>query len=64
MRPRDLYDVIILCQDAEVLPAAAVLLDVLRQKCVFKSVEVPKWSALDGRRDDLVGGDWQRWLLR
>lgn len=55
-RPRDLYDVINLYRNVEARPAATVLLDVLRQKCAFKDMEVPKRQDLDGHRDDLVGG--------
>lgn len=55
-RPRDLYDVINLYRNAEARPPAAVLLDVLGQKCAFKGIEVPKRQDLDGHHDDLVGG--------
>lgn len=54
-RPRDLYDVVNLYRNAEARPAAAVLMDVLRQKCDFKGISVPRFNDLDGHRADLDG---------
>jgi predicted nucleotidyltransferase component of viral defense system len=54
-RPRDLYDVINLFRNTEARPAAAVLLDVLRQKCEFKGIEVPRLDDLAPHRGDLEG---------
>lgn len=54
-RPRDLYDVINLYRNAEARPSPAVLLDVLRQKCEFKGIDVPQIGDLDGHRADLEG---------
>jgi predicted nucleotidyltransferase component of viral defense system len=55
-RPRDLYDVINLFRNAEARPPAAVLLDVLRQKCEFKGIAVPVLATLAPHRPDLEGG--------
>lgn len=54
-RPRDLYDVINLFRNQEQLPTAAVLLDVLRQKCAFKGIGVPEMSTLEPHREELTG---------
>ena len=54
-RPRDLYDVINLFRNAEARPAASVLLDVLRQKCDFKDIDLPVLNALETRKSDLEG---------
>lgn len=54
-RPRDLYDVVNLYRNVEARPAAAVLMDVLRQKCDFKGIPVPRAGDLDGHRGDLEG---------
>ncbi|MHA6266340.1 nucleotidyl transferase AbiEii/AbiGii toxin family protein [Aliiroseovarius sp. CAU 1755] len=60
-RPRDLYDVINLFRNTEARPAASVLLDVLRQKCEFKGIAVPKLTDLDPHRGD-VEGAWGHML--
>jgi len=60
-RPRDLYDVINLYRNASARPAAAVLLDVLRQKCGFKSIAVPRFADLEPHRADLAAG-WENML--
>lgn len=52
-RPRDLYDVINLYRNEDARPAPSVLLDVLRQKCDFKGISVPKAEDLDPFRADL-----------
>lgn len=54
-RPRDLYDVINLFRNPEARPAASVLLDVLRQKCEFKGIDVPTLISLEQHKDDLEG---------
>jgi TonB family protein len=54
-RPRDLYDVVNLYRNVEARPAAAVLMDVLRQKCDFKGIPVPRAGDLDRYRRDLEG---------
>jgi predicted nucleotidyltransferase component of viral defense system len=60
-RPRDLYDVVNLYRNGEARPAAAVLLDVLRQKREFKGIAVPRLEDLAGHRDGLEGA-WQAML--
>lgn len=60
-RPRDLYDVINLFRNTEARPSASVLLDVLRQKCEFKGINVPRLGDLDQHRPDLEGA-WQHML--
>ncbi len=52
-RPRDLYDVVNLYRNVEARPAAAVMRDVLEQKCAFKGIAVPQNGRLDGHRTDL-----------
>jgi predicted nucleotidyltransferase component of viral defense system len=60
-RPRDLYDVINLYRNTDARPTPSVLLDVLRQKCDFRDIPVPKAADLDPFRDDLVAG-WEHML--
>jgi hypothetical protein len=60
-RPRDLYDVINLFRNGEFRAAAAVIRDVLRQKCAFKSILIPTFEALGGFRDELFG-EWGNML--
>ena len=45
-RPRDLCDVVNLYRHTDSRPTAGVLLDVLRQKCDYKSIPVPTFAAL------------------
>jgi predicted nucleotidyltransferase component of viral defense system len=45
-RPRDLYDVVNLYRHTDSRPTATVLLDVLRQKCAYKSIAVPTFETL------------------
>lgn len=60
-RPRDLYDVINLFRNGEFGAAAAVIRDVVRQKCVYKSVSFPNLEILTTFRDELVG-EWKNML--
>ena len=60
-RPRDLYDVVNLFRNAEARPNAAVLLDVLRQKCEFKNMDYPILSQLEPHRP-LLEGSWVQML--
>ncbi len=60
-RPRDLYDVISLFRHAGARPAAALLLDVLRQKCAFKGIAVPRFEDVIAHRDELAAG-WDNML--
>lgn len=52
-RPRDLYDVINLFRHTDALPAPAVLLDVVAQKCRFKGRAVPVLADFDPHREEL-----------
>lgn len=54
-RPRDLYDVVNLYRNTEARPSPSVLMDVLRQKCDFKGIAVPRAGDLDGHRNALEG---------
>jgi predicted nucleotidyltransferase component of viral defense system len=60
-RPRDLYDVVNLYRNEEARPSPSVLMDVLRQKCAFKGIAVPRAGDLDNHRDALEGS-WQPML--
>ena len=60
-RPRDLYDVINLYRNVEARPQAAVLLDVLQQKCGHRGSPVPTMADLEAHREDLEGS-WQPML--
>jgi predicted nucleotidyltransferase component of viral defense system len=52
-RPRDLYDVVNLYRHTDSRPMAAVLLDVLRQKCAHKAIPVPTFQGLLAHRETL-----------
>ena len=60
-RPRDLYDVVNLYRNAESRPQAAVLLDVLEQKCEHRGLAVPALGNLEAHKGDLEGS-WQAML--
>ena len=60
-RPRDLYDVINLFRNIEARPQAAVLNDVLQQKCAHRGIPVPTFAQLEIHRDDLEGS-WEPML--
>jgi len=60
-RPRDLYDVINLFRNGEFRAAAAVIRDVVQQKCAFKNTEFPRFEALSVFRDELVA-EWGNML--
>lgn len=60
-RPRDLYDVVNLYRHGEFHPAAARILDVLRQKCAFKGIGVPTLASLADKTDELQV-DWRNML--
>jgi hypothetical protein len=55
-RPRDLYDVINLYRNDASRPSPSVLLDVLRQKCAFKQMTVPRFADMQKYRDALEAG--------
>jgi len=52
-RPRDLYDVVNLYRHGDSRPAASVLRDVLRQKCEYKAIKVPRLADLEPHMADL-----------
>ena len=61
-RPRDLYDVVNLYRNTDARPSPSVLLDVLRQKCEFKGIPIPRTPAdLEPHRADLEGA-WDHML--
>ena len=60
-RPRDLYDVINLFRNGEFHAAAAVLRDVVQQKCNFKNIAFPRFEALAVFREELVA-EWGNML--
>ena len=60
-RPRDLYDVVNLFRDDNARPAAAVLREVLRQKCESRGIDIPVLADMEAHRSDLEGG-WQAML--
>jgi predicted nucleotidyltransferase component of viral defense system len=49
-RPRDLYDVVNLYRHIDSRPSAAVLRDVLQQKCEYKGISVPTFAGLASQR--------------
>jgi predicted nucleotidyltransferase component of viral defense system len=55
-RPRDLYDVINLFRNSGALPDAAVLRDLIAQKCAFKGISLPMIEDLHPHRDGLAAG--------
>lgn len=60
-RPRDLYDVVNLFRNAEARPEQAVFIEVLREKCAFKGIELPRLADLEPHRIDLEAG-WAQML--
>jgi len=52
-RPRDLYDVVNLYRHVDSRPTATVLLDVLRQKCKYKTIAIPTFASLVSHRQTL-----------
>jgi predicted nucleotidyltransferase component of viral defense system len=60
-RPRDLYDVINLFRHDEFHPAPGSILDVLRQKCAFKAIEIPTLDTIRAFFEEL-SGDWNTML--
>lgn len=60
-RPRDLYDVVNLYRRGDSRPAAAVLRNVLEQKCAYKRIPIPTVETLALHRAD-VEAMWQHML--
>ncbi len=60
-RPRDLYDVVNLYRHSDSRPTAAVLRNVLEQKCAYKGILLPTVASLEPNRGDLEAM-WQDML--
>jgi predicted nucleotidyltransferase component of viral defense system len=60
-RPRDLYDVVNLYRHSDSRPTAAVLRNVLEQKCAYKGIPLPTVASLEPNRGDLEAM-WQDML--
>ena len=52
-RPRDLYDAVNLYRHTDSRPTASVLMDVLRQKCAYKAIEIPTFQTITPHREAL-----------
>lgn len=52
-RPRDLYDVVNLYRHTDSRPGATALLDVVRQKCEYKTIPIPTFESLGPHRQAL-----------
>ena len=55
-RPRDLYDVVNLYRNAEARPEQQQFIEVLREKCAFKGIELPRLAGLEQHRPALEAG--------
>lgn len=55
-RPRDLYDVVNLYRNANARPEQQQFITVLREKCAFKGIELPRLADLEPHRDALEAG--------
>jgi predicted nucleotidyltransferase component of viral defense system len=55
-RPRDLYDVVNLYRNSEARPEPGLFVDVLRAKCDFKGMNLPRLADLESHRADLEAG--------
>jgi len=60
-RPRDLYDVVNLYRNTEALPDQTIFAQVLREKCAFKGIELPRLADLEPHRVDVEAG-WSQML--
>jgi predicted nucleotidyltransferase component of viral defense system len=60
-RPRDLYDVVQLYRNVEVRPGQVEFLAILREKCAFKGIEIPRVADLESHRNELEAG-WQHMM--
>ena len=60
-RPRDLYDVVNLYRNAEARPEQQQFIEVLREKCAFKGIELPRLAELEPHRSALEAG-WAHML--
>jgi predicted nucleotidyltransferase component of viral defense system len=55
-RPRDLYDVVNLYRNGQARPEPRRFMEVLRSKCEFKGIGIPRISDLEPHRADLEAG--------
>ena len=55
-RPRDLYDVVHLYRNTEARPEPQRFIEVLRAKCEFKGISIPRLADLEPHRADLEAG--------
>lgn len=55
-RPRDLYDVVNLYRNADARPERVQFVEVLRQKCTFKGIQLPQLADIEGHRQDVEAG--------
>ena len=60
-RPRDLYDVVNLYRNIEARPEQQQFLAVLRDKCAFKGIELPRLADIEPHRGELEAG-WTHML--
>ena len=60
-RPRDLYDVINLFRHGDFRTAAAVIRDIVAQKCNFKRIPFPTFESLAPAQPELIG-EWGNML--
>jgi predicted nucleotidyltransferase component of viral defense system len=60
-RPRDLYDVVNLYRNTDARPEPSPFVDVLRAKCAFKGMDLPRLADLAPHRADLEAG-WAHML--
>ncbi len=55
-RPRDLYDVVNLYRNADARPEHHQFVEVLREKCAFKGLELPRLAELEPNRATVEAG--------
>jgi predicted nucleotidyltransferase component of viral defense system len=60
-RPRDLYDVVNLYRNSEARPNSQQFIEVLRAKCEFKGIALPRMADLEPHRAELEAG-WANML--
>lgn len=62
-RPRDLYDVIHLYRNKELITDLNLLASVLQEKCVFKGIEPPTFDMIDNNpRKGELSAEWENML--
>jgi predicted nucleotidyltransferase component of viral defense system len=55
-RPRDLYDVVNLYRNTDARPEQQHFVDVLREKCTFKGIQLPQLTDIESHRADVEAG--------